>query len=213
MVPTILVTQDDAYIQLIAQQEAKKEDIHGSGVFHIRPEKTTIGIDQIRDVAKLAREAHSKQLVVIYDFHTAKPEAQNALLKTLEEGSERSKFILIVENEADVLPTIRSRSVIHHTAGKHTPSDTYLEKYGFLTVKSYPEWLSATSKLRKEQSLKLVDELIGFLSQSVTEVSGPVLSEVFEVRSFMHKNNLHHERAMDEIGRLLDQARLLPLRN
>ena len=46
---------------------------------------------------------------IIYDADCLMPQAQNAFLKTLEEPTKRTIFILATDNPASLLPTIRSR--------------------------------------------------------------------------------------------------------
>ena len=214
MVPIILVTQDPKYVDTYVDGKVQKHVLPSSSIFRVKPEKTSIAIDQIREVASLAQNAHAPQLIVIYEFHTAKPAAQNALLKTLEEGSSHTHFVLVVNNEAEVLPTIRSRSMVSHSDDEYKPGTRYLDKYGLLdTVSSVPQWMSVTTKLSKEQSLALVDELIGKLSESLDSSKAKVLSELLVLRSLMHKNNINHEYALDEAGTLLHAHDLLPLQD
>lgn len=49
------------------------------------------------------------RLGVVHQADLLTPEAQNALLKILEEPPSRAKIILLAEREASILPTIRSR--------------------------------------------------------------------------------------------------------
>lgn len=53
-------------------------------------------------------EGH-RRVVIIDDAHTMNPQAQNALLKTLEEPPPSSILILVTPRPATLLPTIRSR--------------------------------------------------------------------------------------------------------
>lgn len=79
----------------------------------IEPEKTTISIDQIRslidEIAYQPFEARYR-VVVLDPADQMKIEAQNSLLKTLEEPSSRTIMILITTNPYMLLETIRSRA-------------------------------------------------------------------------------------------------------
>ena len=79
----------------------------------IEPEKTTIGIDQVRDmideVAFQPLEARYR-VVILDPAEQMRPEAHNSLLKTLEEPASRTIIILITTNPYMLLETIRSRS-------------------------------------------------------------------------------------------------------
>jgi len=90
---------------------------------HIHPDITKIGkldgkhivaVDQIRelkqDVLVVPNDAMQKAYV-IEDADTMNNSAQNALLQVLEEPPTHAVFILISENPAMLLPTVRSRCI------------------------------------------------------------------------------------------------------
>ncbi|MDR0978499.1 MAG: hypothetical protein LBL91_00905 [Lachnospiraceae bacterium] len=79
----------------------------------IAPQEGTIKIDQIRQMNNKILEKPiylSKKVYIINDADLMTIEAQNALLKTLEEPPEYALIILIAQNEAKLLTTIKSRS-------------------------------------------------------------------------------------------------------
>ena len=74
-----------------------------------------IKIDIIRELtAKVIEKpiVSKRKVYIINDFEKMTTEAQNCLLKTLEEPPEYAMIILIVSNEKLMLPTIKSRCVI-----------------------------------------------------------------------------------------------------
>jgi DNA polymerase-3 subunit delta' len=79
----------------------------------IEPERTTIGIDQIRslidEIAFQPLEARYR-VVVLDPAEQMRPEAHNSLLKTLEEPASRTIIILVTTNPYMLPVTIRSRS-------------------------------------------------------------------------------------------------------
>jgi DNA polymerase III gamma/tau subunit len=78
---------------------------------------SSIGIDRVkqflRELQYQPYEAE-KQIGVILFSDAITKEAQNSLLKTLEEPSEQTEFILTVSHEKKILPTILSRTNIIH---------------------------------------------------------------------------------------------------
>lgn len=68
------------------------------------------GIDEARLLKEMdSRQAHAERKVFIVSFDTTTSEAQNALLKTVEEPLGGSHFFLCVPREDILLPTLRSR--------------------------------------------------------------------------------------------------------
>ena len=83
----------------------------------IEPDGNIIKIDQIREMQKGVQEKpiiSNRKVYIINNADKMKREAQNALLKTLEEPPEFVTIILIGENENEFLTTIKSRCMILH---------------------------------------------------------------------------------------------------
>jgi len=82
---------------------------------YIEPEVNTIKIEQIRYLQKKIQEKpiiSNKKIYIINDADNMTREAQNCLLKTLEEPPEFATIILIGSNESSFLTTIKSRCMI-----------------------------------------------------------------------------------------------------
>lgn len=79
-------------------------------------EGKAIGIDAIRTIEHFVslkiptRSSLVNRLVIIYDAQLLSTEAQNALLKTLEEPPADTAIIVTVTEKEQLLPTIRSRA-------------------------------------------------------------------------------------------------------
>ena len=100
----------------IAKQFAKEilcsNIINNPDFFLIEPEDGKIKIDTIRELQKKIAEKPinlGKKVYIINDAELMTKEAQNALLKTLEEPPEYAVLILITSNENNLLSTIKSR--------------------------------------------------------------------------------------------------------
>lgn len=80
----------------------------------IHEEKNLIKIDQIRTLEDdIARKpiVSNKKVYVISDAKYMTEEAQNCLLKTLEEPPKYANIILVTSNENSLLPTVQSRCI------------------------------------------------------------------------------------------------------
>lgn len=84
---------------------------------YIEPEGNSVKIEQIRYIQRKIQEKpiiSNKKIYIINDADKMTTEAQNCLLKTLEEPPEYSTIILIGSNENMFLSTIKSRCMIIH---------------------------------------------------------------------------------------------------
>lgn len=80
----------------------------------IEPENKIIKIEQIRNMQERIAEkpiTSKKKVYIIVDSEYMTKEAQNCLLKTLEEPPEYATIILTTSNESKLLNTIKSRCI------------------------------------------------------------------------------------------------------
>ena len=81
-------------------------------VVRVRTEKLSIGVDDVRDLvrkAALAPVGARWQVMVVEDADRLTDPACNALLKAIEEPTERTVWLLCAPTSEDVLGTVRSR--------------------------------------------------------------------------------------------------------
>jgi len=80
------------------------------------PPQLMIKVDQVRHVIETIyyRPGEARERVYIFTVSAFMKEAANSLLKVLEEPPEFATIFLLTENPAELLPTIRSRSMTFH---------------------------------------------------------------------------------------------------
>lgn len=102
------------------------------------PPQLMIKVDQVRRVIETIyyRPGEAKERVYIFTDSAFMKEAANSLLKVLEEPPEFATIFLLTENAGELLPTIRSRSMIV-TLNALTPKE--IEIY---LAKHRPDWNS-----------------------------------------------------------------------
>ena len=85
------------------------------GAIVVEPEgRATITIDQVREMlAMLTTKQLTDRFVLIRPADKLGEEAENAILKGLEEPRERVHFALVTDSLSGLLPTIRSRAAIY----------------------------------------------------------------------------------------------------
>ncbi len=84
-------------------------------VIHVRPEKESVKIEQIRDLERklaLSPVEGRWKIGILEQFDKANIPAANALLKTLEEPPSHTLLVLTAESAESLLPTIVSRCQI-----------------------------------------------------------------------------------------------------
>lgn len=97
--------------------------------FYIEPDGNSIKIDQIRELQRKVAEKpviSNKKIFIIDNADKMTVEAQNCLLKTLEEPPKYITIILITSNESNLLTTIKSRCMIQYF---NKIDDKELEKF------------------------------------------------------------------------------------
>jgi DNA polymerase III delta prime subunit len=90
--------------------ESRREDFFAYGEFGTRAR--SVGIDLVRHVIEALSKypfEGRRSVVVVFEAHLATAEAQNALLKILEEPPSSAAIVLVTEYPDRLLPTILSR--------------------------------------------------------------------------------------------------------
>jgi DNA polymerase III subunit delta' len=107
------------------------------------PPQMMIKVDQVRRVIETIyyRPADGKEKVYIFTDSAFMKEAANSLLKVLEEPPEFATIFLLTDNPGELLPTIRSRSMIFTLAALTSEE---IEKD---LAKHRPEWKPAERAL------------------------------------------------------------------
>src|SRR5437660_9211546 len=100
------------------------------------PPQLMIKVDQVRHVIETIyyRPGEARERVYIFTSSAFMKEAANSLLKVLEEPPEFATIFLLAENPGELLPTIRSRSMVFPLAALAAEE---IEKY---LAEHRPEW-------------------------------------------------------------------------
>lgn len=135
----------------------------------LQPE-TSIGIEDIRRLEKeikLKPYSHTHKVIILNEAHLLTLEAQNALLKTLEEPPDYLLIFLLTPDEDLLLSTIRSRCQIVRLQNKNptlTPEELTDMKDNFLKIirGGIGERLKNTEEVSKTR-----EDAVNFLNQSL----------------------------------------------
>ncbi len=153
------------------------------------PPQMMIKVDQVRRVIETIyyQPGEAKERVYIFTQSSFMKEAANSLLKVLEEPPEFATIFLLTENPGELLPTIRSRSMIV------TLSALSAEEIEEDLAKYHPEWTAKQRSLAARLSNGAVGaartfDLAGYTAARTqaltvlnTAVRGTDHSELFKV--------------------------------
>lgn len=143
--------------------------------------KASLGIE---DVKTMQKTLYFKPLrgetkaVIIKDAHLLTVEAQNALLKVLEEPPEHTLLILTAETKEALLPTILSRcSLIELREEK--PDISKEERAAFTAIlTTLPEWGTGKALKQAEQLAKNKDEALLWLEKMIVTTRSALIEEI-----------------------------------
>lgn len=133
---------------------AKKHNIDlnktSPDIFYISPTKQSISIEEVRSLKKhiFQRPVHlPSKIIIMKEAHKLTPEAQNALLKILEEPPLNVIIILEAQNKENLLPTVRSRLVLIDARQEYEAKEANL----YLT-QTLPELLNTLPKINNPEN-------------------------------------------------------------
>jgi hypothetical protein len=147
--------------QLILDKLLLQNNIPSINHINICLQEKTIGINQIKsEMLPIYLRPHNnhKQALIIHDADRLTIEAQNAILKSLEEPPSQTIFILIAENIQNLLPTIISRCIIENIENN---TNSIQNNFSLLDLKkmSFGTALLEIDKIvsTKEDAINLID--------------------------------------------------------
>ena len=116
----------------------KEKDIDYVDIVNYRPSKASMGVDEVREIIEeVSKRPYEgdKKVIIIHEGSKLTIQAQNALLKTIEEPPQGVYIILLAESLETLLETIKSRCQVY----KLTPlNNKQIEKY-INTLGNYSE--------------------------------------------------------------------------
>lgn len=132
-------------------------DIHNLEV----TDKLSIGIEDIKLFQKkliYKPFQESSQIGIIHDSQKLTHEAQNSLLKSLEESDDSTIYVLTVDNEKNLLPTIRSRARIIYSHVEKIVESSLQDNFFDLDLVSQFEKIQEASEDRVD-SIELINQI------------------------------------------------------
>ena len=200
--------------KLLAKEYAKvilssNDIINNPDFLCIEPDGNSIKIEQIRNFQKEIQEKpiiSNKKVYIIDDADLMTKEAQNCLLKTLEEPPEFAVIILIGSNENAFLPTIKSRCMIlHFNRLSDSEIKSYLqEQYNELNVTQSMLDIAGGS-IGRAINLKDKQEQYSKVEEIINNLDKKDLIDIIQSSEILYKTK-------DDINDILDYINIILLK-
>jgi DNA polymerase III delta prime subunit len=181
----------------------------GNPDIYIR-EYNSFGVDEAREIAAKAssRAVTSERRIFVIVTPSMTNEAQNALLKTLEEPSGDALFFIVVPSPQMLLPTLRSRAQSLQFGG--TSQETLVDVTAFLKAKPETRLEMLKPLLEKdEDDQKDLSGIVGFLSALEKELASDSkpnperLAPVYRARKYVADKGSLTKALLEQVALLI----------
>lgn len=205
MRPLVVVGEKDKKFEEFIRNYCRDNAVSPVNVFSYFPEKKEFSIDQIKEIKEgLAYAATKPCLYLLYEFDTASREAQNALLKTLEEHQPHVGFIIQVVSQYALLSTILSRCKMVILNKKQPKEDKDLkELFGDFLHKGNLSIMDSKAAEGTDPLTyqRFLGNLLLFFRKRLADdrMAGQIIREVIDVSRLVTRNNLNPQHAIDHL--------------
>lgn len=167
----------------------------------IKPDGNSLKIEQIREFqSKVAEKPiiSNKKVYIIKDSDKMTQEAQNCLLKTLEEPPEYVVIILIGSNENAFLSTIKSRCMIlHFDKISNEEIERYLEKNYEIKINSKIMIDAFQGSIGKALQLKEKQEEYEKIEQIIYNLQNKDKIDILNMSEIIYKSKDTRQEILD----------------
>ena len=173
----------------------------------------TFKIDDARSIKELQSEKTDLPSVFIIKFSVINHQAQNALLKVLEEPAENTYFFLLCPSIKQLLPTLQSRLEIieftqdtelaHGVALPFSSQDFVNAPLAerFELIKKFTDTKAADDKLSKEQAQQILTELEQHIKKhELHKKNKDLLQAVYDGQSYLSRNGASIKMILDMVA-------------
>lgn len=185
------------------------KDFEVSYIFDVHYDN--FGINDARVLIDLQNEKTEYLSVYIISFTTMTPEAQNALLKVLEEPRPQKVFFFIVGNIQHIIPALQSRTYILYDYHGKQSTTTKIDVIDFLSAdmqKRFEIIKSLTDKKLKDEDILSKTDMIHFLNNLelhfYTEKNIPLLEKIATARNYIHAKGASRKMILEDIAMAIE---------
>lgn len=176
--------------------------------------QTVLDMETAKTIVSWAQTPYNDEKIALISFHTIGLEAQNALLKILEEPRDGVRFILITSNIANIIDTVLSRVLlVHHQEHNESLSlaEAFLNTdYGFRM--KLPEITTLLSQV-DEEDRKDRESIRAFILSLATVVEKSkakpsYTQEVLEIAAYASDPSASGKALVEYLALLLPQTKV-----
>lgn len=164
--------------------------------------KKSIGIEEVREIGKFLKIlpiSHNQKIALVREAGILTNEAQNSLLKILEEPPEYARIILISESREKFLPTVISRcQIIEIKEEKNLDKNS--TNFLKMSVSEKFDWAETTSKLEKDEIIQILNKILLEIKNNEPKISVKSISLLLEVTENISKYNLNTRLALEYLS-------------
>jgi DNA polymerase III delta prime subunit len=191
------------------------KELQSQSPIHRFFDQTVLDIENARSIITWANTPYNEEKVAVISFHTIGLEAQNALLKILEEPRAGVTFILVTSNTSNLIPTVLSRLYLIKTSELN--SDISKEALLFLQTPSVsrmklPYIVDILSRVDEEERKDreairaFILSLTGILVKE--KYSQKYLQETLEIASYASDPSASGKALLEYLSLLLPQIKV-----
>jgi len=164
--------------------------------------KKSIGIDEVKPISNFLKikPLGSKKIIIINEANSLTTEAQNSLLKILEEPPLYAQIFLEANSIENLLPTILSRCQKFKLS--RDISDTSENENNFLTMTLAErfDYCETLSKLEKEEVLKYLTNVLKLAKNQENKLNLEDLNLLIVTLENLSKFNLNTRLALENLA-------------
>ena len=187
--------EDDTFPRfsiIVGYRGSEKDKIGNHIAKHLKANCITLPDVKVETIRTIIQESYKVVSCTVYNIvnaDTMSIQAQNALLKVTEEPPNKAYFVMTLEDEANTLPTIRSRGTIYH-CDNYTQAElvNYAEeKYGvfkYCGICDTPGEIDLLHEMKEEEFYNYVEKVVN----NISEVSGSNAFKIADKIKFKDTN-------------------------
>lgn len=184
----------------------KSNSIYEYNVYRVTPEKEELSIAEVREVKKeLVFSSTTARLIIFERFESASIEAQNALLKTLEERNHSIHYILIASRTDKILPTVLSRTKLVELE-KPLKKESKMSKLIpeiIASIKKTPNdpSLSSVTGFDRKKGAEFMMELLKYYQIEIADdrTAPEIIKKILATLRLFENNNLNPQLTVDNL--------------